>query len=71
MSVSPTRAAIKDELYAKMGDKTRTKLFGSLSVLQMANCNDVKRTESEVDGYKINPKLRFNFANKDFKISNG
>ena len=51
----------------KMGNKTRTKLFGTISVSDMANSNYLDT--NGIEGYRIDHKLRFNFPNKDFKIS--
>ena len=64
-TISPSRKG--DDLLAKMGNKTRTKLFGTMSVSDMANSNNLDK--NGIEGYRIDPKLRFNFHNKDFKIS--
>ena len=46
------------------------KLFGSISVADMARPEKYS-SEFGIKGYDINPKLRFNFANKEHKISPG
>jgi len=53
-----------------MDSKTKFKLWGTLSVQEMA-LKQKGKDGSGVPGYHFDPEVRFNFSNKEFKMSKG